>query len=108
MIDLDRYVVKEKVGLLKASNRYEMLDPDTGEVVFACFEPRLGMFTKMFRMTDYKRYTPFDVEVATPAGEKVVRVKRGVAVLASTVQIYDERDEPIGHFKQKMFTIVRE
>jgi hypothetical protein len=37
-------------------------------------EPDLGIFTKIFRFTDYKRMTPFSVEIRTPEGQLVLTV----------------------------------
>ena len=99
------FLVKEHVGFFKAANNYDVYDPATGEVILECREPNLGMFTKMLRFTDYKRMTPFDVEVNTPSGEPVLSVKRGISIFLSKVNVFDEEDERVGGFKQKFFTI---
>lgn len=99
------FLVKEHVGLFKAANSYDIYDPATGTVVMECREPRLGVFTKLLRFTEYKRYTPFDVEVRTPQGELVVRVTRGITFLVSKVDVRDGRGARVGGFKQKLFSI---
>ncbi|MFT7642287.1 MAG: hypothetical protein ACI9G1_004044, partial [Pirellulaceae bacterium] len=99
------FFVKEHVGMLKASSNYDVLDPDSGEIVLTCREENLGFITKMFRFTDYKRMTPFDVQIRTPSGEPVVRVKRGISMFLSKVDVLDESDSRIGGFKQKFFSI---
>lgn len=99
----DQYFVKEQVGWFKAANNYDIVDPATGECILHCREPRLGFLTKMLRMTDWKRYTPFHVEVTTPDGEPVLAVKRGVSFFLSNVEVLDEHDERVGGFKQKAF-----
>ena len=68
-------------------------------------EEKLGFFTNMFRFTDYKRMTPFHVEIKTANGEKVLEVKRGVSIFLSTVEVFDENSVLIGKFKQKFFSI---
>ena len=40
-----------------------------------------------------------------PAGEQVVRVSRGVSLFLSKVSVFDENDERIGGFEQKLFSI---
>ena len=60
------YLIKEHVGFFKAANNYDVVDPETGREILHCREPRLGWVTKMFRFTDYKRLTPFHIEVTTP------------------------------------------
>jgi len=99
------YFVKEHVGMFKAANNYDILDPQSQQIILTCREENLGFFTKMFRFTDYKRMTPFNIEIKTPTGEKVLTVKRGVSIILSTVEVFDENDRLVGKFKQKFFTI---
>ena len=72
------FLVKEHVGVFKAANNYDVLDPQSGQVVLHCREDGLGFFTRLLRFTDYKRMTPFDMRIKTPNGATVVRVTRGV------------------------------
>lgn len=99
------YLVKEHVGMFKAASNYDIIDPDTGEVILWCREPHLGFITKMARFTDYKTMTPFDVHVTTPEGDPVLRVRRGVSLFLSKVQVLDDENEPVGGFQQRLFSI---
>lgn len=99
------FFVKEQVGMFKASNSYDVFDPNTNQKIMECREPNLGLLTKLFRFTDYKRMTPFHVEVRTPEGRKVLTVKRGFSLLLSKVEVLDESDRVVGSFKQKLFSI---
>jgi uncharacterized protein YxjI len=99
------FFVKEHVGLFKAANNYDVLDPQTGQIVLLCREDDLGFFTKLLRFTDYKRMTPFDMRIKTPDGSTVVRVTRGVSFFVSDVKVMDEHDRVVGGFKQKFFSI---
>jgi uncharacterized protein YxjI len=99
------YFVKEHVGLFKAANNFDILDPETGSVILECREPRLGGFTKFFRFTKYKRMTPFDIRIQTPDGEPVLRITRGTTFLRSNVRVLDETGQDVGGFKQKLFAI---
>lgn len=101
----NNYLVKEHVGLFKAANNYDVFDPANGRKLLECREPQLGFFTKLLRFTDYKRMTPFDVRLTTPEGRKVLTVKRGVSLFLSKVEVFDERDQLVGLFKQKFFSI---
>lgn len=98
------FFVKEDIGLLKAANNCDILDPETGQVIMECREENLGRLTRFFRFSEYKRTTPFDIRVRTPDGRQVVRVKRGIPVIVSRVNVLDEDDNPIGGFKQKLFS----
>jgi len=98
------FFVKEHVGIFKAANNYDILDPQTKQIIMECREPNLGFISKILRFTDYKRMTPFEV-VVTAAGKPVVTVKRGISLFKSTVRVLDERGILIGTFKQKLFSI---
>ncbi|OYT87597.1 MAG: RNAase [Burkholderiales bacterium PBB6] len=105
LLQNNQFLVREHVGLFKAASNFDILDPRTGATVLHCREPELGFFTKLLRFTDYKRMTPFDVRLTTPEGQPVLRVKRGVSLLRSTVDVLDERDQVVGHFRQRLLSI---
>jgi len=98
------FLVKKHLGLLKAANNFDILDPETGRIIVECREDNLGMLTKVFRFTKYKRFTPFNIELRTPDGARLLRVKRGATFIRSTVHVYDAQDQAIGSFKLKFFT----
>lgn len=99
------FLVKEHVGMFKAANNYDIYDPDTGKIIMECREEHLGILTKLFRFTDFKRMTPFDIQIRTPEGKQVVRVTRGIALFLSKVDVLNHDDQPIGGFKQKFFSL---
>ena len=99
------FLVKEHVGIFKAANNFDIFDPTPSQKIMECREPHLGLFTKLFRFTDYKRMTPFHVEVSTPEGQKVLSIQRGISLLRSSVQVFDENGLLVGTFKQKLLTI---
>lgn len=99
------FFVKEHVGFFKAASNFDIYDPQTQQVVMECREERLGFFTKLLRFSDYKRMTPFEIDIKTPSGEQLITVKRGVSFFLSTVEVLDEKNKVIGKFKQKFFSI---
>jgi uncharacterized protein YxjI len=101
VLNKNLFFVKEHVGLFKASNSFDIFDPETKEHVMQCREENLGFFTKLFRFTDYKRMTPFDINVKSLNGQKIVSVKRGISLMFSNVTVLDETGAVIGKFKQK-------
>lgn len=105
ILNRNMFFVKEHVGMFKAANNYDILDPENQEMLMTCREENLGFFTKMFRFSDYKRMTPFEIEIKTASGEKVLTVRRGVSIFLSTVEVLDENDKLVGKFKQKFFSI---
>ena len=105
VLNNNRFVVKEQVGMFKAANSYDVLDPATGQEIIHCREPHLGVFTRMLRFSDYKTMTPFDVRLTTPDGESVLSVQRGISLLMSKVDVLDEHGDRIGGFKQKFWSL---
>ena len=105
ILNRNLFFIKEHVGMFKAANNYDIHDPSNQEIIMTCREEKLGVFTKLLRFTDYKRMTPFNVEIKTSAGEKVLSVKRGISIFLSTVEVFDENEKLVGKFKQKFFSI---
>lgn len=99
------FLVKEHVGMFKAANTFDILDPNNGSVLLQCREDKLGFFTKMLRFTDYKRMTPFEIEIKTATGETLITIKRGVSLFLSKVDVFDQNGQLIGGFKQKFFSL---
>jgi uncharacterized protein YxjI len=98
------FFVKEHVGMFKAANEYDVYDPETREKILECREPQLGIFTKILRFTDYKRMTPFNIVVRTPAGRPLLEIKRGATMFVSNVSVFAD-GRRVGGFKQKFFSI---
>ncbi len=105
LLQQNLFFVKEHTGIFKAANNFDIFNPDSGEMIMTCREEKLGIITKILRFTDYKTSTPFHIEVRTTSGENVLTIKRGVSLFLSTVQVFDEKDELVGRFKQKLFSI---
>ena len=105
LLQKNLFFIKEHLGVFKAANNFDILDPESGEVILECREDDLGFITRMLRFTDYKRMTPFDIQIRTRDGDQVLRVTRGVALLLSRVSVFDENDDLVGGFKQKFFSI---
>ncbi len=105
ILNRNLFFVKEHVGMFKAANNFDIFNPDNQEMMMACREESLGFFTKMLRFSDFKRMTPFNIEIKTTSGEKVLTIKRGVSFFLSRVEVFDENDNLLGKFKQKFFSI---
>jgi len=105
VLNRNLFLVKEHPGLLKAANNYDILDPETGVILMECREERIGGLTRILRFTDLKRTTPFDIRIRTAGGAQILRMIRGVPVVASMVHVYDDTDTLIGTFRQKPFSI---
>ncbi len=99
------FLIKEHSGIFKAANNYDVFDAASGAKLIECREPNLGFFTKLFRFTDYKRMTPFEVVLTDTDGRRVLTVRRGVSLFLSKVEVLDGSGRLVGGFKQKLFSI---
>lgn len=105
ILNRNLFFVKEHIGMFKAANNFDIHNPADQEIIMTCREEKLGFFTKLLRFTDYKRMTPFNIEIKTASGANVLTVKRGVSIFLSTVEVLDENQMLVGKFKQKFFSI---
>jgi uncharacterized protein YxjI len=99
------FFVKEHVGIFKAANNFDILDPESETLLMTCREEKLGFLTKIFRFSAYKRMTPFHIEVKDTSGNPVLTIKRGFSMVLSKVDVFDENGVLVGKFKQKLFSI---
>ncbi|MEC7906551.1 MAG: hypothetical protein VYC82_04945 [Verrucomicrobiota bacterium] len=72
--------MREHVGLFKAANNFDILNPKTGQIELECREENLGFLTKLLRFSDNKRYLPFHIEIREPQGHTLIHVARGVSL----------------------------
>jgi len=105
ILNRNLFFIKEHTGIFKASNNYDIYNPETNEMIMSCREENLSFFSKILRFTDFKRMTPFHIEIKTNSGQKVLTIKRGTSFFTSLVEVFDGKDKSIGKFKQKFFSI---
>ena len=91
VLNRNLYLVKEKVGMFKAANNYDIFDPETGEEIIHCREENIGMLTKILaakRAASSGASTVIawgrepDVLLRLAAGESI-----GTALLAGTPKL---------------------
>ena len=101
------FLFKEHLGLFKASNNYDIYDPKTKKIILHCREKNLHPLYKVVRMflTDFKIMTPFEIEIRSLYEKKIIRVKKGLSLILSKIEVFDENDKLIGLFKQKLFPL---
>src|SRR5262249_4755007 len=80
-------------------------DPVTGKVILEAREPRLGIITKVLRFSNFKRQTPFHVEIREPNGTLRAVARRGVSFFLSTVKVEDGERRLLGFLRQKFFSL---
>ena len=103
ILEKNLYLFKEHLGLLKAHNNYDIYDPKSKEMILHCREKNLNAFYKIVRLfRNYKRMTPFEIEINRLDGKKILKVKKGFSFFLSKIQVFDENDNIVGIFKQRL------
>jgi uncharacterized protein YxjI len=99
------FLFKEHLGMFKASNNYDIYDPKTKEIILHCREKNLNPVYKIVRLflTDLKALTPFEIDIRGVDGKRIIKVKKGLSLILSKIEVFDENDKLIGLFKQKLF-----
>ena len=59
---------------------------------------------RMF-LADLKPMTPFEIDIIGLDGKRIIKVKKGLSLILSKIEVFDENDKLIGLFKQKLFPI---
>ncbi len=103
MLDRRTYVVKERVGLMKLADTYDLLDPETGQQLAIAKEEPPG-FVKYLRLFMNNHWFPTVVNVYEREGSPpILSIRRGVAIFRPVVTVRaDGRD--IGYFRKKMLS----
>ncbi|QZE13712.1 LURP-one-related family protein [Halosquirtibacter laminarini] len=108
ILNRNSFFVKEHTGVFKASNNYDIFDPegDHTDPIIKCREVNLSGFAKLLRFNkDYKRMTPFEIVLTDKQDNKVLTVKRGWTFWRSEVEVLDENDQLIGTMRQKLLSL---
>jgi uncharacterized protein YxjI len=109
MLNRSSYFIREHVGVLKFSNTYDILDPETqGQLGIAQEKP--GFWVQILRFLVHKRLLPtkvFVYEGSDPEDETklVFSIRRGVTLFRSKIEVIDLSGNVIGWFKSKAFSL---
>jgi uncharacterized protein YxjI len=97
--------VREHAGLLKLTDTYDLLDPQTSEVVGLVRENVSGLI-KALRLLISKSLMPTRIEIAVaPDQRPVLILKRGITLLRARVDVLDNEDRCIGYLTSKIFSL---
>jgi len=107
LLQKNTFLFKEQLGLFKASNNYDVYDPQTEEIILHCREKNLNPLYKIIRLliTEFKSMTPFEIEISGLDGKKIIKVKKRLSLVLSKIEVFDENDRLIGLIKLKLFTL---
>ncbi|HEY0156689.1 MAG TPA: phospholipid scramblase-related protein [Thermoanaerobaculia bacterium] len=104
MLDRKTYVVKERVGLMKLVDTYDLLDPQTGQPIGIAKEEPPGPI-KYLRLFMNNKWFPTVVNVyEREGGQPVLSIHRGVAIFRPKVHVRAGGRE-LGYFKAKFISL---
>jgi uncharacterized protein YxjI len=110
MLDLQTYLVREHIGVLKLHEAYDVLDPATGAVVATAIEDA-SAFRQLLKLVIPKTLLPFAVVLreagAGPEGEgkPILTIRRGFTLLRSRVTVQRPDGQVLGSFHQRLLSI---
>ncbi len=109
MLERQSYFVREHVGLLKLTDTYDILDPESQEQIGIAKE-KVGGLIKTLRFIISKQLMPTTVYVYEGGDPDdndrlLFSIHRGVAFFRTKVEVKDGSDKLIGWFKSKAFSI---
>lgn len=109
MFDLRTFLVKERVGLLKLTDTYDIFDPATNAQV-AIAREEIPAFMKILRLLVNKQFLPTTVNIyegtdndhpVSPA----ISIHRGPIFFRARVEVRGSEGNMIGYFKKKFFSL---
>jgi len=104
MLDLNTYIIKEHVGMLKLTDTYDIFDADSGDQVGVAKEEISG-FVTLLRFFINKQALPTSVVIYDMDEEEVFRIHRPMSFWRARVNIEDADGKIIGYFKSKVFSL---
>ena len=104
LLERRTFLVKERVAMLKLTDRYDIFDPESGEQIGFAKEA-IGTFSQLLRLVLNKQLLPTTVVIKEDEeSEPVVTIKRGFTLLRSKVDVLDQHQTLVGFFKSKLFS----
>ena len=109
MLNRKSYFIREHVGLMKLSDTYDILDPETQKQLGIAKE-KPGFLVLILRLVMAKQLLPtkvFVYEGTDPEIEsrKLFSIQRGITLFRSKIEICDSRGKVIGWLRSKAFSL---
>ena len=107
MLNRKTFFIREHVGVLKLSNTYDILDPETKEQLGIAKE-KPGVLLHILRFFLNKRHLPTTVNVyegSDPKNEQnlLFSIKREFSLFIPKVSVRDPSGSVVGRFKSKLW-----
>ncbi|MBI2926491.1 MAG: oxidoreductase [Verrucomicrobia bacterium] len=105
LLDRSTFFVKERVGFVKLTDTYDILDPATQQSIGLAKEEPPG-WAKWLRLLISKQLLPTRVNVYEVEGQPpAFSIQRPFTFLRATVKVTAPDGQSFGHFKSKLFSL---
>lgn len=105
MFHLTKYFVREHAGIIKLTDVYDIIDPETNRRVGVALENPGALF-KWLRLLVNKQLMPTKVEIKeTEDGPALLSIHRGFTFLRAKISVRDGEGNELGFFKSKIFSL---
>jgi uncharacterized protein YxjI len=108
MLTRQQYFIREHAGLVKLSDVYDILDPETKAKIGEAREEISGL-VKFLRLLIGKQLMPTRVCVYEgadkPAQKLLFSIRRGVALFRPKVEVTDAQGASLGYLQSKAFSL---
>lgn len=104
MLTRKTYFVKERVALVKLTDAYDILDPETQEQIGSAKEEP-ATWAKYLRLLVNKQLLPTTVNIYQNGDQTpLFSIHRPMAFFRSKIRVTGPGAQPFGYFKSKMFS----
>jgi uncharacterized protein YxjI len=104
MLELQNYLVREQIAVLRMTDVYDILDPESGKQVGIAEETR-GTFAMLLSMFMNKNLLTRKIEVREhPEGSLVFTMRKPTSFFQPKVEVFDAQGERVGYFVSKLFS----
>jgi uncharacterized protein YxjI len=109
MLNQKTYLVRERVGLLKLSDTYDIFDPTT-HIQVGIAQEKPSVLVHILRFVINKQMLPTQVVVyqgTDPEDEskRLFSIERGITLLRAKINVCDQAGNVIGYLQSKLMSI---
>ncbi len=100
-LEKSSYTVRERTQFDSTPNKYDVYDPENEEIILLCIEEDIDIFNTNLRMVKFNTFTPFQIAIKLPDGERIYILRRHPDLLNSKVVITNTKGELWLAFNEK-------
>lgn len=105
MLNRTQYLIKEHIGVFKLQNTYEIIDPNTQQIIGHAQEKQ-PLWALLLGMILGNNAVPTKIElIAQGDTAPTASITRGFTLLRSKIEVFNANNQPVGYFKSKIMTI---